>query len=81
MCIRDRPGKVQLVKKSDLADGVFPETAADVAAEKESANEEGFFTNQAVIRGLESATEYAYRVGDGTASVSYTHLDVYKRQW
>ena len=61
------PGKVQLVKKSDLADGVFPETAAEFAAEKESANEEGFFTNQAVIRGLESATEYAYRVGDGTA--------------
>ena len=61
------PGKVQLVKKSDLANGVFPETAAEFAAEKESANEEGFFTNQAVIRGLESATEYAYRVGDGTA--------------
>ena len=45
------PGKVQLVKKSDLANGVFPETAAEFAAEKESAN-----------------------------AVSYTHLDVYKRQ-
>ncbi|WP_181988086.1 fibronectin type III domain-containing protein, partial [Hungatella hathewayi] len=66
------PGKVQLVKKSDLADRVFPETAAEFAAEKESANEEGFFTNQAVIRGLESGAEYAYRVGDGT-----TWSDVY----
>ena len=69
----EKAGQVQLAKKSDVKDGVFPSSYTVVNAVSTSTNDEGFYSNQATLSGLEENTEYVYRVVNGdTVSQTYS---------
>lgn len=59
----DAPQVAQLAKNSDLADGVFPESARMIETTKAGGTTSGEFFRDATLDGLEENTEYAYRVG------------------
>ncbi|WP_336775936.1 metallophosphoesterase [Paenibacillus sp. MMO-58] len=56
---------VQIAKKADVVDGVFPVATAASFNGTSSAAVTGFFSNKATITGLQESTDYVYRVGDG----------------
>ncbi|GMK47926.1 hypothetical protein PghCCS26_50560 [Paenibacillus glycanilyticus] len=56
---------VQIAKKADVVDGVFPAATAASFNGTSSAAVTGFFSNKATITGLQESTDYVYRVGDG----------------
>ncbi|WP_336789072.1 metallophosphoesterase [Paenibacillus sp. MMO-177] len=56
---------VQIAKKADVVDGVFPVATAASFNGTSSAAVAGFFSNKATITGLQESTDYVYRVGDG----------------
>lgn len=64
------PGTVQYAPKSGEE---FPETYSEAQASVEAANDQGFYSNQAVMTGLEPDTEYVYRlVNRETVSQTYS---------
>ena len=57
-------GTVQIAKKSDMTGDEFPAASAQqVLAGISVSAEKGFYSNQATITGLDTDTEYVYRVG------------------
>lgn len=65
-------GELQYAKKSDMADGAFPVKYEAVKSTAVSANDAGFYSNQATIANIEGNTEYVYRLKNGeTTSDSY----------
>ncbi|MBM6855957.1 fibronectin type III domain-containing protein, partial [Mediterraneibacter glycyrrhizinilyticus] len=69
----EEAGQVQLAKASAMADGAFPAEYTTVDAAAIPTNDEGFYSNQATIAGLEENTEYVYRVVNGdTVSEVYS---------
>ncbi|HJC36057.1 MAG TPA: fibronectin type III domain-containing protein, partial [Candidatus Merdibacter merdavium] len=69
----EEAGSVQWAKQSDMQDGLFPAQYNEVAATSIAANDEGFYSNQATMTGLEENTTYVYRVVNGdTISQIYT---------
>ena len=69
----EEAGSVQWAKQSDMQDGLFPAQYSEAAATSIAANDEGFYSNQATMTGLEENTTYVYRVVNGdTISQIYT---------
>ena len=69
----EEAGSVQWAKRSDMQDGLFPAQYSEAAATSIAANDEGFYSNQATMTGLEENTTYVYRVVNGdTISQIYT---------
>ena len=69
----EEAGSVQWAKQSDMQDGLFPAQYNEAAATSIAANDEGFYSNQATMTGLEENTTYVYRVVNGdTISQIYT---------
>ena len=69
----EEAGHVQLAKASAMADGAFPAEYTTVDAAAIPTNDEGFYSNQATLAGLEENTEYVYRVVNGdTVSKVYS---------
>ena len=63
-------GEVQYAVKSGAA---FPEKYQTAKAEAGEANDQGFYSNQATLTGLQPGSEYVYRVVNGTTvSDTYT---------
>ena len=58
----DLAGEVQYAVKSG---DTFPENYLTAAATSTAANEKGFYSNQAVLSGLQPDTEYVYRLKNG----------------
>ena len=59
---------VQWAKKADMTDeNTFPAVYQEAQAVSSKAQEEGSYSNKALITGLEANTEYVYRVGSGDA--------------
>ena len=58
-------GELQYAKASEVVNGVFPANAKKVTAATSKANDTTYFTNQALMEGLEENTEYVYRVVNG----------------
>ncbi|MFJ8236433.1 metallophosphoesterase [Ureibacillus sp. NPDC094379] len=65
-----QPGVIQYAKKSEGS--VFPETAAKEVTATLAKASTGFSANEATIMGIESSTEYVYRLGDGNGKWSET---------
>ncbi len=66
-------GEVQYALKANVKDGVFPEKYQTVKATASAADDAGFYTNQATMKGLTEHTEYVYRlVNDDMISEMYT---------
>ena len=61
----EEAGQVQYAKAADMVNGEFPAEYAAVDATVIPANDEGFYSNQAVLSNLEESTEYVYRVVNG----------------
>lgn len=69
----EEAGSVQWAKQSDMQDGLFPAQYSEAAATSIATNDEGFYSNQATMTGLEENTTYVYRVVNGdTISQIYT---------
>ena len=69
----EEAGSVQWAKQSDMQDDLFPAQYNEAAATSIAANDEGFYSNQATMTGLEENTTYVYRVVNGdTISQIYT---------
>ena len=69
----EEAGQVQLAKASAMTDGEFPAEYTTVDATAVSTNDEGFYSNQTTLEGLEENTEYVYRVVNGdTVSEVYS---------
>ena len=59
-------GKLLVAKASELVDGAMPQTADVYDADSEP-NNDGKYTNKAVVTGLEAGVEYAYQAVNGEA--------------
>ncbi|MCX7615582.1 MAG: S-layer homology domain-containing protein, partial [Clostridiales bacterium] len=57
---------VQFAKKSDMKGFVFPESAVRYVGVT-AVSTGGFYSNKVTVRELKAATEYAYRISDGTS--------------
>ena len=69
----DAAAQVQYAKAADMKDDQFPEEYVTADAVSTASNDNGFYSNQATISGLEENTEYVYRVVNGdTVSDTYT---------
>lgn len=69
----EKAGEVQYAKASAMKNGQFPAEYTSVDASSIPTNDEGFYSNQAVLSNLEENTEYVYRVVNGdTVSKTYT---------
>lgn len=60
-------GEVQYAKKANMVNGEFPETYLTAEASSTLSNDEGFYSNQAVMPSLDENTEYVYRLKNGEA--------------
>ena len=61
----EEAGQVQYAKAADMVNGEFPAEYTAVDATAIPTNDEGFYSNQAVLSNLEENTEYVYRVVNG----------------
>ena len=69
----DAAAQVQYAKAADMKDDQFPEEYVTADAVSTASNDNGFYSNQATMSGLEENTEYVYRVVNGdTVSDTYT---------
>ena len=69
----EEAGQVQYAKAADMVNGEFPAEYTTVDASAIPTNDEGFYSNQAVLSSLEENTEYVYRVVNGdTVSRTYS---------
>jgi Bacterial Ig-like domain (group 3)./Calcineurin-like phosphoesterase. len=56
---------VQIARKADVVDGVFPAETAESFNGSSTTAVSGFYSNKATVTGLAESTDYVYRVGDG----------------
>ncbi|GFZ32302.1 hypothetical protein CSC2_28280 [Clostridium zeae] len=63
--VNARDTEVQIAKKTDYANGVFPITKAKTFVGKKAQGNNNAISNKATIKGLSLGTEYVYRVGNG----------------
>ena len=85
MCIRDRNKRVSFkyenepyyIEMDDVA--VFPQCYAAVVDKKMCIRDSTYIIKDGLVHMAHMDIHFGYSV-NGVASVSYTHLDVYKRQ-
>lgn len=58
--------EVQIALKSDMTGSEFPESKAKSFKGSKSDGNDGYVSNKVTVTDLKQATEYVYRVGDGT---------------
>jgi LPXTG-motif cell wall-anchored protein len=63
--VNTRDTEVQIAKKSDYTNGVFPVAKAKTFVGKKAQGNNNAVSNKATVKGLALGTEYVYRVGNG----------------
>lgn len=63
--VNSRDTEVQVAKKSDYTNGVFPVAKAKTFVGKKAQGNNNAVSNKATVKGLALGTEYVYRVGNG----------------
>ncbi|GKU26466.1 metallophosphoesterase [Clostridium folliculivorans] len=63
--VNSRDTEVQVAKKSDYTNGVFPVAKAKTFVGKKAQGNNNAISNKANVKGLSLGTEYVYRVGNG----------------
>jgi putative cell wall-binding protein len=77
----DSEPQVQIAPKSDAAGSDFPTDKSQTFKGEKSEGSYGYYSDKVTVTGLKQATEYVYRVGDGTSWSStnnYTTQDISK---